>query len=75
MKVEQTAEQASQLIARAANLAREKDKLAADFRAQAAAKEDLATGLRLQAAETTNPIEKSAALNAKADAAAAVRPT
>jgi hypothetical protein len=69
-KVEQSADQARELVGRASNLAGEKDKQAADLRAQAAAKEKDATNLRLQAAETTNPIEKSS-LNAKADAATA----
>ena len=70
VKAEQSAEQAGQLIARATRLASEKDKQAADLRAQADAKDKAATDLRLQAAENTNPVEKSA-LNAKADAAAA----
>jgi hypothetical protein len=69
-RVEQSAEQASQLINRATNLAREKDKQAADFRSQAEAKEKLATDLRAQAGQTTNPVEQSA-LSAKASAAAA----
>src|SRR5579883_1531568 len=69
-KAEQSAEQAGQLIARAARLATEKDKQAADLRTQATAKEKDATALRLQAAETNNPVEKSS-LNAKADALAA----
>ncbi len=70
VKAEQSAEQAGQLIARAARLASEKDKQAADLRAQADAKDKAATALRLQAAENANPVDKSA-LNAKADAAAA----
>jgi hypothetical protein len=70
VRAEQSAEQAGQLIARAARLASEKDKQAADLRAQAELKDKQATELRLQAAETQNPVDKSA-LSAKADAAAA----
>jgi hypothetical protein len=70
-KADQSAEQAGQLIARAARLAGEKDGHAGDLRAQADAKDREATDLRLRAAEATSPVEKSA-LNAKADASAAV---
>lgn len=69
-KADQSAEQAGQLIGRAANLAGEKDRQAADLRAQAGAKDREATGLRLQAAEEANPVEKSS-LSASADAATA----
>jgi hypothetical protein len=69
-KAEQSADQASQLIARAARLAAEKDKQAADLRAQADAKDKEAIDLRLKAAGTQNPVEKSS-LNAKADSATA----
>ncbi len=67
-KVEPIAEQAGQLIGRAANLAREKDKQAADLQTQAAAKEATAIQLHQHAAETANPLEKS---NLQAQAAAA----
>ncbi len=71
-KVDQAAEQARVLGARASALAGEKDKQAADFRSQAAVKEAAATALRLKAAETTNPLDKSAlAANAAAAAATA----
>jgi hypothetical protein len=70
VKIDQFKEQAGQLLARAAKLAGEKDRQAAEFRSQAEAKDGLATDLRLRAAETTNPVDKSA-LNARADAAAA----
>jgi hypothetical protein len=69
-KADQAATQASELIARAAKLAGVKDAQAADLRAQADAKDAQATELRLRAADTTNPVEKSA-LAAQADAAAA----
>ncbi len=68
-KSDQAAEQASQLIARAARLAGEKDRQAAELRAQADAKDTTATDLRLRAADTTNPVQKSV-LNANADDAA-----
>ncbi|MCS6864374.1 MAG: hypothetical protein RMJ56_04285 [Gemmataceae bacterium] len=67
-KVEQLAEQAGQLIGRAARLAVEKDKQAADLHAQATALDATAAQLRRQAVDTTNPLEKSA-LQAQADAA------
>ena len=69
-RADQSAAQAGELITRAAKLAGEKDKQAADLRAQADAKDAQATELRLRAADLTNPVEKSA-LAAQADAAAA----
>lgn len=70
VKVEQSGEQAGQLISRIGRLVAEKEKQAADFRAQAEVKNKQAADLRAQAAETTNPVEQSA-LNANADTAAA----
>lgn len=69
-RADQSATQAGELMTRAAKLAGEKDRQAADLRAEADAKDARATELRLKAADTTNPVEKSE-LVAQADAAAA----
>lgn len=69
-KADQSAADARQLLDRIGRLVTEKEKQAADLRAQAAAKDKLAADLRAQAAETTNPVDKSEQ-TAKADAAAA----
>ena len=70
LRADQSADQARELIGRAANLAAEKDKQADDLRTQAAAKEKEAADLKRQAGATDNPVEKSS-LNAQADAVAA----
>ena len=70
VKVEAAAERASQLIARAARFATEKDAQTAGLRAQAAAKQKEADDLRARAAAAPSPVEQ-AELVAKANAAAA----
>jgi hypothetical protein len=69
-KAAQAAAQGGQLIDRATALAADKTKQAAELRGRAAAKDAEASDLRARAAETDNPVEKSA-LAAQADAAAA----
>ncbi|MBY0457165.1 MAG: hypothetical protein K2V38_07500, partial [Gemmataceae bacterium] len=59
VRADQAREQASGLIARAARIAAEKDKQAADLRTQAALKEEEAGALRAKANETTSPLDKS----------------
>lgn len=70
VRADQSADQARELITRAARLASEKDTLARDLRAQAAIKEKEAADLKRKADATDNPVEKSAR-NAEADAVAA----
>jgi hypothetical protein len=65
-KVEPTAAETAQLVARAARLAGERDKQAAALRARADATEKQATDLKLKALDEPNPVDKSK-LNAKAD--------
>lgn len=65
-KVEPTAVETAQLVARAARLAGERDKLATDLRGRAEAKDKEATELKLKALDVPNPVDKSK-LNAKAD--------
>ncbi len=70
LRADQSADQARELIGRAANLAAEKDKQAGDLRSQAALKEKEAAELKRQAAATENPVERSS-LGAQADGVAA----
>ncbi|MDY3560221.1 hypothetical protein R5W23_001446 [Gemmata sp. JC673] len=70
VRADQAAEQAGQLIARAARLAAEKDGQAAGLRSQAALKDEEAGALKRQAGAASSPVEKSA-LSAQADAASA----
>ncbi len=70
LRAEQSADQARELIARAARLASEKDTQAKVLRAQAAIKEKEGADLKRRADLNENPVEKSS-LNAQADAVAA----
>jgi hypothetical protein len=65
-KVEPTAAETAQLVARAARLAGERDEHAAGLRARADAADQEATDLKLKALDEPNPVDKSK-LNAKAD--------
>ncbi len=65
-KVEPTAAETAQLIARAARLAGERDKQAAALRAKADAVDKEATDLKLKALDEPNPVDKSK-LSARAD--------